>query len=102
MFGEKLIQIAVMKQGRVTVRCQIPYANVESVIVAKEKSQKIVAIQLKNLNDSDTYNRDEEKRGFFSFHARHNRGLCHCAIFDCYQDTVQNICRRIEERIKAG
>jgi hypothetical protein len=76
IFGGRFIQIVIMKGDQESVRCQIPYTNMESAFVAKEKGHTIVAIQLKSLDDPNTYNSDQDKDGFYAFQARRKKGLC--------------------------
>ena len=97
IFGEKLLQEVVAKNGEEAIKCQIPYTNIESVSMQKEFDQDVVAIQLKDLEDRDTYCNDAT-----AFTTRQKHGLMHYSINDSYQDTLDNLCRKLKKRIPAN
>jgi hypothetical protein len=87
----------VTKSGRETVQCQIPYANIESVAIQKSGDNTVIAIQLRVLDDHETYHTDKT-----AFITCEKHGMPHYSLHDHYQEGLESLCRRIEKLVDAN
>lgn len=90
VFGTEYLQVVISKGGRDAVKTQIAYRNIESVSVQKHFENKVVAIQLRDVDAPDLFPAGGEPlvkfKSEFGFH---------CHLDDSYRMPPEEICRRI-------
>ncbi len=96
IFGDRLFQVVVNKSGQEVVQLQIPYANIESISIQQENDQKVVAMQLRELDNPDTFSSDQN-----AFITRQRYGLSHFSIHDQYPESLNELCNKIKKRMLA-